>query len=244
MRFFGADLNGDGVLGTFTRVPERRGVGLPIFTTRRPNASSQENLVMARSWTGNGQPSSIVSSEGQTLLFEYYLPGALGSASPPTRQTASSGSEGMFASVRSARYDDTYPITQGPQTGSCTALAGSYQWLLPSTCLNVDAELTALGLPREAVQAVLESKNTTASARFETTSFSYNVTGRPRLELRETGSISRLFDTDGRLRDTTDLLGTVTKNQFNARAQRIATTRTDASGTLVDAIYLRPTTRD
>lgn len=238
--FFGSDKNGDGVLGTAATAPERQGVGLPIFTTRSPDVASTERVTIARAWTANGQPSSIASSEGQAVQFDYYLPRGLGSTSPPTAQTASSGNRGLLARVRSARYDDEYPTAHGPPGGACAALRGPYQWLLPSSCINVQAELSALGLPLEAVQAVLESKDATAASRVETVAFTYNVTGRPSIEWRETGAIRRAFDTDGRLREVTDLLGSVTTHKYNARAQRVSTTRVDSTGGLIDALFVQP----
>ena len=239
-----ADLNADGTFGfrwigsqptTYERAQAR-----PIVTQLQGNDFATPRATF-HSWSPHGQPAFIRGPDGELTTFEYYrltAAGAphyvFGSPAPPTDEV-SDMQRGFVGRVRSARFG-TEPVPAGPTDTPCPRLKGPYQWVLPATCVAPAQELAALGLPPEAVQAVLlasrETPNPPRPGDFATTAFSYNFLGGVRYEWSENYATHFVRDTDGREVQRTDPLQNTVTSTYSRAGLPESITMTDSAGTL------------
>lgn len=238
---WGADLNGDRVLGSPTPVGQERfrARGLPVRVTRKELPAAGGDLVETYVWAPHGLPAQIHRPEGGEVLFDYYAPDApFGASEPPSGSTAGPNYKGLLARVRVTRVNAAVPPSQGPSTQPCLALKGPYQWLLPSSCsASPSDELKALGLPQsviEGVEAVSNSNTSTLS-----TSFAYSKLGKIRHTWLDTGETHVVRDTDGRVLKSRDVLGNTTTDQFDVFGNPVRTTRTGSDGANLGATERR-----
>lgn len=252
LRFYGADLNGDGSYGFAPTVPltgtqaYRRASGVPIVAFLWPGTSAAISQTTIMVWAPHGLPAVVRGSDGTMSVFEYYHAGGgnipadqkYGQARPPTVQEVSLGYRGFLGQAHVARFGATYSSTYGPSTAPCPSLAGPYQWLLPATCsANPETELLALGLPPQTVQAILNSTRSGSDNRWLTTAYSYSELGQVRYKWTETGTTHTIRDTDGRPLIVTDPLSATTSLTYTLRGDPEHLVRTDVRGNVLEDRY-------
>jgi RHS repeat-associated protein len=216
VELFGRDLNGDGVQGhRFATRPGQRAVGLPVGMFSSRPGSTHSRLTIFR-WSPHGLPAMIEGPDGEREFFEYYStapggPGPYGGDAPPAPPDTDGGYAGMLARHVRARFFAAYPAEWGPPgQAPCPALRGPYQWLLPATITpgEVRPALAALGLPDEQIDDILAATDPALGEERDEISYSYAITGQVRRAFTQTGTITRVTDTDGRVRSLTDRVGT------------------------------------
>jgi YD repeat-containing protein len=106
--------------------------------------------------------------------------------------------------------------------------------VLPANCADPERELTQLGLPKQAVQAILDAARAAQSEsdaeRYETLSFSYNLLGGVRYQWSEGRATHAVRDTDGRALRVTDPLGTTVTTRYSSLGFPVGVDAADASG--------------
>lgn len=239
LAFYNSDLNGDGVIGFGSGTGAGRlARGVPITIMREGNSTAVAPQLRLFAWAPHGQPAAIAGLDGELMLLDYYSrqpQGAntgFGGTAPPTDADVNGDRAGLLGRIRVLRFSP-YSTGTGPGTG-CPLLAGPYQALLPPTCSNPPAELERLGLPKQAVNAVLVAARAAQSPsdpeRYETTSFSYNTTGHVRYRWSEAREFHYMRDTDGRVVRKTDPVGTTVETQYTTRGFPEQTVIADATG--------------
>ncbi|MBI3183965.1 MAG: hypothetical protein HYZ28_17655 [Myxococcales bacterium] len=217
----GKDLNGDGILGFphDASAPHHKAKGVPIAAVTWPFLGAPENQVFIYTWAPHGKPSSIQGPDGAFAVFHYYRLSdpklSYGGTAKPTANDANPGFRSFLAKVVSERFDGNYPASYGSSRAPCASLAGPYQWLLPSACANPASELLALGLPQEAVDAIVGSAAASGPMKQLSTAYSYSVLGKVRHVWMDTGEAHFVRDTDGRERRTTDILGNSSAHEYD-----------------------------
>ena len=235
VKFFGTDLNGDGIMGfRYGNRPADRARGVPVVELRS-GLNRSEPQVKRIAWAPHGKPAAVRDVDDSFTVFEYYSVGSAVTGSPygldqkPTDAQVSSAYRGFLGRIRQRRFSEDYPLVYGPSNEApCTALSGPYQWLLPASCTSPQEELLALGLPEEAVQAILSS--TTDNGRWISTAFAYSVLGKTRLTWEETGTTRTVRDTDGRELRSTDPRGITSRYSYTFHGYPESTRIADSSG--------------
>jgi RHS repeat-associated protein len=239
LTFFDADLNGDGLVGFgYGTRPADRARGVPVLVVERHPGDPAAPLVTSLGWAPHGRPAAVVGPDGSATLFEYYsisptlaTGSPYGQDRPPTDAEVSGGFRGLLGRIRTRRFRPGYDPSYGPPGGVCAALAGPYQWLLPASSTNPQADLAALGLPSETVSAVLAS--TTAAGVWRDRAFTYSTLGHLRRVWADTAIVQVVRDTDGRELQVIDPAGTRTRITYTAAGQPQTTSTQDAAGTLI-----------
>jgi RHS repeat-associated protein len=236
IKFYGEDLNGDGAFGFEA---DKRGRGVPVMALHEGNDPGAGKRVNVFIWAPHGRPAAIKGSDGELVRFEYYsrssgtpVGSMYGGTTQPTGSTINSGYAGFLGRVRTLRFHQYRK--PGPQLAPCLLLPGPYQWLLPASCANPQQELTQLGLPQQAVQAILAASRAAQTEsdpeRYETQSFSYNSLGGMRYQWSEAHPTNFVRDTDGREIKVTNPLGTTIENTFTVHGFPKATIIKDVNG--------------
>jgi RHS repeat-associated protein len=237
--FYDRDMNGDGRQGFGFGSAAGQARGVAIASVRRASASPALSQTSTLTWAPQGLPAAIHGPDDTMTIFEYYPhgTGAYGQNRPPTNSEVNIGFRGLLGRVRTQRFGSSYPVAYAPPGHPCPALAGPYGWLLPATCTDPPAELRALGLPQEAVDAILRASTTTSGDRWMTTTFSYSELGLPRYTWTDTGTIHVVRDPDGRPIVTTDPLGNTIANTYTVRGYLERAVITDTQGVLLSDTY-------
>lgn len=239
--FFSTDLNGDGAIGFGSGSgAERLARGAPVAITREGNDPAFPPQVRLFAWAPHGQPAQLSGPDGELITFDYYSTQSptstttgFGGTSPPTDADVNHDRAGFVGRTRVLRFAP-YSAGAGPGIAPCTALAGPYQALLPSNCSDPASELARLGLPKQAIDAVLAAARAAGSVsdpeRFETSSYAYNATGHPRYRWSEAHAHQFVRDTDGRVVRQTDPRGTTTDTAYSTQGFPVRMVVADAKG--------------
>lgn len=238
LAFYDEDINGDGLIGFgYGSGNTKLARGVPVAAFRYGEDPLADPRVHVLEWAPNGQVTQLKGPDGDTVRFDYYSnsggPTAVyGGNAPPADSMVYRGYAGFLGRIRMLRFDDT-PYTFGPGS-SCSMLAGPYQWLLPSSCSDPLNELKSLGLGKQAVAAILAASQAAMSEsdpeRYDVASFSYNALGGTRFEWSHNRATHIVRDTDGRMLQSTDPLGTTTAITYTVRGFPETTTVQDVSG--------------
>jgi RHS repeat-associated protein len=215
----GTDQNGDAWRGFPNNAPGlQRAKGVPVLGATKSGSSTRLSRLF---WSRSGRIAYYQDDLSESD-FSYYSLGEYG----PTGQSNYLNA-GFLAKTRQRRTPPASQLSMGPRT-PCALLSGPFQWMLPSSCANPAAELTALGISQEAVDAIL-SVGVGGSGEYLTTTYAYNATGALSRVDNISGTTTVTRDTDGRpLFASEQTQNTVF--QYDARARLVAKTRFDATG--------------
>ena len=222
-----SDRNRDGYQG-FTRTaadPRNRGRGVAI---RSQFGRPGDWRFTRRSFAPHGLPSLIQEQDGLTTSFDFHRNTTAGDTAPADPRPGYRGFPG-----RVARYRFGGPVPRPPNVAApCARLRGPYQWLLPETCVQVDAELAALGLPVEVVAAVVASvaPNDDTLTGAEITELAFTPTGALRRSASDGRALLFTHDTDGRVRQSVDPLGVVRSYSYDVFGNQRQVSTVDARG--------------
>jgi RHS repeat-associated protein len=247
LRFYDQDLNGDGVRGSIALEPYQRARGVPIMILREGDDPALPARTSLITWSRNGQIASLRGPGGDFMTFDYYslayagTPEAyiFGGTSEPTSAVVSNLHKGFPARVQMLRFNADPPnVVQA--SAPCARLAGPYQWLLPASCANPQQELAQLGLPPQAVQAILAAadaaRDPSSADAWETVTFSYNRAGGVRYQWSNGRATHFIRDADGRVRRTTDPAQNTTEHAYSVRGLPKAIDMRDASGVILSEL--------
>ncbi len=168
------DVNGDGIQGGTL-------AGLPVRVTYQDLATGLAEATVYR-WNPTGRPYFVQLPNGSSIHTRFLPKGALNG-------TGTVLGTGFVAAVH-YQPSKTYPLNDGPGRSPCAALAGPYQWLLPSTCSpdGLQAQLESqLHLPSEAAAAIAARQALPGDGFDGTTRYEYNAAG----------GVSRVYWPDG-----------------------------------------------
>src|SRR5262249_62071899 len=134
----------------------------PLTAGPPERGGSPVGLVPRLTWSPGGRPAGLADPDGAVWMFDYYAadpnqPDAAryGSNQPPADGDVDQNYRGLLARVRAMRFPMQYPAEYGPPEGSCSRLAGPYQWLLAELfSVDLATRPAQLGLPPGLVEPV------------------------------------------------------------------------------------------
>lgn len=207
------DVNGDGVLGTPQHgVASSRGRGLPVRVRTKGWGGTGPALEESTffSWNSAGRLRSVKAASGASVRFEYFPVGTRSGAGP-----VAGTNRGPLAKRHVVRVWPSWPSGAGPARAPCPLLSGTWQWLLPASCSNPQAELLSLGLPAQVVADILATQPGGSEAE-DSIRFGWDELGRQSEVVFENGAvISTRYDADGRPVRTVDALGFVSTTTYD-----------------------------
>ena len=255
---YGADLNGDGLVGHPSGATNQAGRvrGLPVRVTIRAidpinqlaKNDTRRSGVMA--YNPEGHVTFRRSITGAVTVYDYYetaRSGAVsttqmfGSTTPPTDQDVSPAYGGLLARIRVNRFSSTPEQVDLPSRTRCSRLVGPYAWLLQDEDCESDPStaLLDLGLPEHMVEDILRVGHEPAQ---DEVSFSYNMHGRVRFIWQDNFAKSTwasadyqaarrelIYDADGRVAQMTAPDLTRTIYSYDLRGNLVHTILEDSS---------------
>lgn len=263
LKFYGENLNKDKgfKLVTYAGPTSLEGIGFPNFRGEPifhikglpvrvlsydfATEKLQSTLIQ---YAPHGRPKAVIGPDGSRVSFRYYRyqNEETRSESELYGQDTYNGADvsgyhkGLLAQVLTERVDQHYPEEEGPGTElghqRCDALAGPYQWVIPSGCQGrADAEqkLSEMGIPEDVSQLMFAISDADANSHWSSTRLVYNRGGHTRKVITDDKAAEVRRDSDGRVSRSTDAIGNVTTFERNHHGWPVRVTEVSPGGELV-----------
>lgn len=240
MPLFGQDLNADDIKGyAFHPSPSQRGRGLPVLiVSNKPGAVTRQVTMLQ--WAPHGRPSLIIRPDGEVEFFGYYSVKHTASYNPYGSQSmlslnqVSMGYKGLLGRHSKLRFYEDYPLHYGMGNPPANVFKGPYKWLNLKGGDPVK-DMQDMGFAPEVIEDLIATAGigngpTDNWIRME---FLYNEGGEIRQVISETGTISLVRDTDGRIKQFTDPIGGNTFRIFNHLGLPLSVKHFDKHGTQI-----------